>query len=669
MSNIRIADSAGFCFGVSRALEMTEKGIASGRSIVTLGPIIHNGQVVKSLEERGVRIINEADEANNNDTVVIRSHGVPKATEDKLRARSIDFIDATCPFVKKIHRIVSENHENGKVIVIVGDAHHPEVMGINGWCEDEAIIVSSEEDARKCETLAEKDVCIVSQTTFERNLWEKIVKIIKNTCKRAVFFDTICNATNERQRSTELLASESDLFIVIGGKNSSNTKKLYQIASAICKRTLLIEGVWELPEGVYRPGERVGITAGASTPDWIIKEVLKTMVNAENLNSGNGEPTFEEAVEESLVTLNTGQVVTGTVMKITPTEVYVNLGFKADGIIPADELSDDPDVNPEDVVKVGDEVEVFVVRVNDAEGYVKLSKKKIDAVKGWAAIESAAETQEILTGKVIETVNRGIIVSVNGSRVFVPASLANERFVADLSNMVGKTVSLRIINIKEERRGKRAVGSIKSVLLEEKAKKAAAFWESVEKGKHYQGVVKTLTSFGAFVDIGGVDGLVHISELSWFRIKDPSEVVKVGDVIDVYIIDANHETGKISLGYKKAEDNPWTIAQNTMAVGDVKSVKVVRLLPFGAFVEIIPGVEGLIHVSQIADRRIGKPSDVLEVGQVVEAKIVEADWEAKKIGLSIKALIVKKDASEEEAPVEEAPAEEAPAEEAPADAE
>ncbi len=382
------------------------------------------------------------------------------------------------------------------------------------------------------------------------------------------------------------------------------------------------------------------------------------MVNAENLNSGNGELTFEEAFEDSLVTLNTGQVVTGTVMKITPTEVYVNLGFKADGVIPADELSDDPDVKPEDVVKVGDELEVFVVRVNDAEGYVKLSKKKIDAVKGWVTIEAAAESQEILTGKVIEAVNRGIIVAVCGSRVFVPASLAAERFTADLTGMVGQTVSLRIMNIKEDRRGKRAIGSIKSVLLEEKAKKSKEFWENVEKGKHYQGVVKTLTSFGAFVDIGGVDGLVHISELSWMRIKEPSEVVNVGDVVDVYIIDANSETGKVSLGYKKTEDNPWVIAQNTMTVGDVKKVKVVRLLPFGAFVEIIPGVEGLIHVSQIADRRIGKPADVLSVGEEVEAKIVDVDWEAKKIGLSIRALLAPA-APEEEAPAaEEAPVEE-----------
>ncbi len=649
MSRVKIADSAGFCFGVSRALEMTEKGIAEGKKMATFGPIIHNGQVVKELSDKGVRIISSVEEAGEDETVVIRSHGVQKSVEDDFKGRGVEVINATCPFVKKIHKIVSENYALGKQIVIIGDSHHPEVMGINGWCNDSALIFSSEEDIDPT-VLAEKDICCVSQTTFERNLWEKIVKIIKNTCKRVVFFDTICNATNERQKSAALLAAESDLFIVIGGKQSSNTKKLYQIAKGICKRTLLIEGAWELPEDCYSPGERVGITAGASTPDWIIKEVFKTMVNAENLNSGNGELTFEEAFEDSLVTLNTGQVVTGTVMKITPTEVYVNLGFKADGVIPADELSDDPDVKPEDVVKVGDELEVFVVRVNDAEGYVKLSKKKIDAVKGWATIEAAAESQEILTGKVIEAVNRGIIVSVCGSRVFVPASLAAERFTADLTGMVGQTVSLRIMNIKEDRRGKRAIGSIKSVLLEEKAKKSKEFWENVEKGKHYQGVVKTLTSFGAFVDIGGVDGLVHISELSWMRIKEPSEVVNVGDVVDVYIIDANSETGKVSLGYKKTEDNPWVIAQNTMAVGDVKKVKVVRLLPFGAFVEIIPGVEGLIHVSQIADRRIGKPADVLSVGEEVEAKIVDVDWEAKKIGLSIRALLAPA------APAEAAPA-------------
>ena len=657
MSNVRIADSAGFCFGVSRALQMTEDGIKQGKSIVTYGPIIHNGQVVESLSKKGVRIIEKVEDVTKGDTVVIRSHGVPKKIEDEFKAKGIEYIDATCPFVKKIHRIVSENYALGKTIVIIGDAKHPEVMGINGWCDDKAVIFSTQEDV-DATILQDKDVCVVSQTTFERNLWEKIVKIIKNTCNRVVFFDTICSATNDRQKSTAELSSESDLFIVIGGRNSSNTKKLYQIASERCKKTLLIEGAWELPEGIYVPGERIGITAGASTPDWIIKEVFTTMVNAENLK---GELTFAEAFEESLVTLNTGQVVTGTVVKVTPTEVYVDLGFKSEGIIPADELSEDPDVKCEDVVKMGEEVEVFVVRVNDAEGYVKLSKKKVDARKGWATIENAAETQEVLEGKVVEAVNRGIVVAVNGTRVFVPASHATERFVADLSGMVGQVVSLRILNIKEDRRGKKAIGSIKSVLMEEKAKKSEAFWADVEVGKKYTGTVKTLTSFGAFVDIGGVDGLVHISELSWTRIKTPEEVVKVGDVLEVYIIEANKETGKISLGYKKTEDNPWVIAQNTMAVGDVKSVKVVRLLPFGAFVEIIPGVEGLIHVSQIDTKRIGKPADVLTVGQVVDAKIVEADWEAKKIGLSIKVLLAPA--------VEEAPAEVAEEAEAPADAE
>ena len=652
MSKVKIADSAGFCFGVSRALEMTENGIREGKSIATYGPIIHNGQVVKALEEKGVRIIEDVAEAKDGDTVVIRSHGVPKKVEEALKERGIEYIDATCPFVKKIHRIVSENYALGKTIIIIGDAKHPEVMGINGWCNDEAVIFSSLDDVN-CDNLTEKECCVVAQTTFERNLWEKIIKIIKNTCKKVVFFDTICSATNDRQKSTAELSRESDLFIVIGGRNSSNTKKLYQIASEICKKTILVEGAWELPEELYVPGERIGITAGASTPDWIIKEVFTTMVNAENLK---GELNFAEAFEESLVTLNTGQIVTGTVVKVTPTEVYVDLGFKSEGIIPSDELSEDPDVKCEDVVKVGDGVEVFVVRVNDAEGYVKLSKKKVDAKKGWATIENAAETQEILEGKVVEAVNRGIVVAVNGTRVFVPASHATERFVSDLSTMVGQTVSLRILNIKDDRRGKKAIGSIKSVLMEEKAKKSEAFWASVETGKKYTGTVKTVTSFGAFVDLGGVEGLVHISELSWTRIKNVEEVVKVGDVVEVYIIEANAETKKVSLGYKKTEDNPWVIAQNTLAVGDVRNVKVVRLLPFGAFVEIIPGVEGLIHVSQIDTKRIGKPADVLSVGQMVDAQIVEADWEAKKIGLSIKALLAPE--TVEEVPVAEEAAEE-----------
>ena len=412
-------------------------------------------------------------------------------------------------------------------------------------------------------------------------------------------------------------------------------------------------------------GNSFGITAGASTPEHIIKEVLKTMVEERNTNiQGNGEPTFAEAFEQSLVTLNTGQIVTGTVISITPTEVYVDLGYKADGIIPADELSDDPSVNTGDVVKVGDEVEVFVVRVNDGEGYVKLSKKKIDAIKGWQSIEAAYESGEILTGRIVENVNRGVIALVNGCRIFIPASMASERFMKDLQPLVGTEARFKIVNIREDRRGKKAIGSIKVVAQAERAEKVAAFMADVEEGKTYTGTVKTLTDFGAFVDIGGVDGLIPISQLSWQRIKHPSEVVSVGDTVEVTILKVDKENVKISLGYKKIEDNPWEIAKRTFNEGDVVNVKVVRLVPFGAFVELIPGIDGLVHISQIANKRIGKPEDVLTVGEMVDAKITEIKWDEKKIGLSIRALIAPEEAPVAEEIVEEAAAEEAPAEEA-----
>ncbi len=657
MKNVKIAEKAGFCFGVSRAVNIAKEGVLT-KQIATLGPIIHNQSVVDELSELGVRIIESPEEAKKGETVVIRSHGVKKSVQEKLEELGVEYIDATCPFVKKIHSIVSDAYEKGHTIVIIGDKEHPEVQGISGWCEDCALVVETEEEAKKLVLDSEKTVTIVAQTTFERELWKKITKILKNTCQSAIVFDTICSATNERQKYAAELAKVSDVFVVVGGKHSSNTKKLYDIAASLCKHTFLVEDAGELPQNILSLGESFGITAGASTPDRIIKEVLETMVEEKNTNiQGNGEPTFAEAFEQSLVTLNTGQVVTGTVISITPTEVYVDLGYKADGIIPVDELSDDPSANPGDVVKVGDEVEVFVVRVNDVEGYVKLSKKKIDAIKGWQTIEAAYESGEILTGKIVEDVNRGVIALVNGSRIFIPASMASERFTKDLSTLVGTEAKFKIVNIREDRRGKKAIGSIKVVAAAERAEKVASFMADVAEGKVYTGTVKTLTDFGAFVDLGGVDGLIPISQLSWQRIKHPSEVLSVGDSVEVTILKVDKEANKISLGYKKAEDNPWEIAKAKFEEGAVVEAKVVRLVPFGAFVELIPGIDGLIHISQIADKRIEKPADVLTVGEMVTAKITEINWEDKKIGLSIRTLL-------EEAKAAEAPAEEAPAEEA-----
>ncbi len=651
MREVKIAKSAGFCFGVSRALGIVQDGVKNGKKIVTVGPIIHNRQIVDELLKKGVEIIKETKDAKKGDTVVIRSHGITKAEENVLKENKVDYIDATCPFVKKIHNIVGENFSNGKKIVIIGDDSHPEVLGINGWCENSAIVIKTEDEAKLLS--GRENLCVVSQTTFERDTYEKIVKIIKNSCKDAVFFDTICSATDERQKSAEALAKKSDVFIVLGGQHSSNSRKLFEISKKFCENTYFAEGLWELPADVLKKGKKIGITAGASTPDWIIKEVFTTMVDERgtsigNTKEGNAELSFAEALEESLVTLSTGKVVTGTVIGITPTEVYVNLGYKADGIIPVDELSDDPDVKAEDIVKIGDTIEAFVVRVNDVEGYVKLSKKKIDAIKNWEKIESAAETGEVLQCRVTEAVNRGVVASVFGCRVFVPASMASERFMKDLTPLVGKKFPIKIVAIREDRRGKKAIGSIKAVLLEEKSKKAEEFWANVEEGKHYTGVVKGITSFGAFVDVGGVEGLVHISQLSWGRIKNASEVVKEGDEVDVYIIEANKETGKVSLGYRNPEDDPWAKAKATLNVDDVVNVKIVRLKPFGAFAEIMENIDGLIHISQIANKRIGKPGDVLKVGEWVDAKITDIDWEKKKISLSIKELLPSEEAPKKE---------------------
>ena len=631
---IILAKSAGFCFGVKRAIDIaTDVAKNSSMDIYTLGPLIHNDQVVNNLKEIGVNEINEIFSIPQNAEVIIRTHGVSRKTYDELRNRSIEYIDATCPFVKKIHRIVYEYYNKGYKIIIVGDTEHPEVMGINGWCMDSAIIVNSPEQFS--EISLTNEVCLVAQTTFSLEMWEKIKKIAKNSCKEVLIFDTICSATEERQNEAKIIASKVEAMLVIGGRHSSNTKKLVDICRAVCPETYHIETLSELPPAVLHKCI-IGVTAGASTPEWIIKEVIGNM-SEEKIIENTNELSFAEELEKSLVTLKTGDIVKGTVIGITATEVYVNLGAKADGVIPVGELSDDPAVLPEDIVKVGAEIDVFIVRVNDVEGTVLLSKKKIDSIAGWKKIEGALESQEILEGKVVEAVNGGVIVLSHGVRVFVPASQASAKFVQDLSVLVGNDVSFRIIDLNPRKR--KIVGSIKSVASEVQKQNLESFWSTAEIGKEYDGVVKSLTDFGAFVDIGGVDGLVHISELSWNRIKHPSEILKVGDTLKVNVIGLDKEKNKISLGYRKQVDNPWNVAKETLHVNDVVTVKIVRLVPFGAFAEILPSVDGLIHISQISTERIEKPASVLSIGQEVQAKITELDLEKQKISLSIRALM------------------------------
>lgn len=641
---IQVAESAGFCFGVERAVSRTYQCAAeTDTRYCTLGPIIHNAQVVGDLEKKGVRVIHTLKELAPDETVIIRTHGVPKSVYDEMEARQIPYLDLTCPFVKKIHTLVSTHYHEGYQIVIIGDKSHPEVIGINGWCDNSALII---EDLEQANTLIfpKKKLCIVSQTTFNKNIYKKIIFFLKKTCQNTTIFDTICNATEERQTESQKLASTVDVMLVLGGQNSSNTQKLYQICKSVCPEAYCAESIHAIEDLSVFQNKKVGITAGASTPAVIIKEAINKMENQDK--------DFATLLEESLKAIHTGDVVTGTVIDVGPTEVIVDLGVKQDGIIPASEISDDPSLTPEDIVKVGDEIQGFVVRVNDVEGKITLSKKKLDSFKTWEAILKAFENGDILEGKVDSVVNGGVIVTYKSFRVFVPASLANDRYLSDLNELVGKIVPFKIIDVNERR--KRIVGNVKTVLTAQKQELEKAFWEGCEIGKKYNGIVKSLTSFGAFVDIGGVDGLVHISELSWSRIKHPSDVVNVGDAIEVYIKDINEETKKISLGYKNPLDNPWEIAKAKLNVGDVVKAKIVRMLPFGAFAEIMPTVDGLIHISQIANKRIAKPQDELTIGQEVDVKIVDIDWDNKKIALSIRALLP----IEEETPAPaEAPAE------------
>ncbi len=623
---IVIAKTAGFCYGVNRAVNIVNDSVEKYSNLVTLGPLIHNPDVVRDFEKRGVTCINSIDEIEENMTVVLRTHGVNKQTIDFLSQKNCKIIDATCPFVKKIHNYVEKYYKRGYNIIVVGDKHHPEVEGILGWCENAYVI----NDPEKIDLLkiTKSKICVVSQTTFEQSVWKRITEKILSANPSAEILNTICNATEERQNEISKISSEVEAVIVIGGKNSSNTKRLADVASGNCSNVYLIENSDDLNIEDMRRFKTIGITAGASTPAYIIKEVAK-MLEEKDLN-------FEEALNETLKPINTGETVKGTIIKVTQSEAYVDLGAKADGIIPADQATLEPNPELEKILSVGQEVEAFVVRVNDKDGYITLSLKKLQLNAAQKQIQEAFDNGEKVKGIVTDVIKGGIIVTVFGSRVFVPASLASDNRNTDLNTLMNKEVTLKLIDM--DRRRRKLVGSIKAVLNEEKKAKKEAFWASVEVGMEIKGVVKSVTSFGAFVDIGGVDGLVHVSELSWDSFKKPSELVKPGDIIDVKILEFDKETGKVSLGHKKAEDNPWIKIKENYNVNDVIECKVVRLLPFGAFAEIIPGVDGLIHISQISNKKIGKPADVLNIGDVVNAKIVEINLEDQKIALSIRAL-------------------------------
>lgn len=638
---IILAKSAGFCFGVNRAVTIVNNLLEEGKKVTTLGPIIHNPHMVAELAERGVEIADTPNDLSSMDrTLVIRSHGVPQSVIDEIEQKGISYENATCPFVSKIHQIVKDNSREGKVILIAGDENHPEVQGIVGHCEGEHYIFKNYEDLgkllKKLENIENISICVVAQTTYDVKEWKNCLKLLKKVYTNAKIFDTICSATSIRQSEAEELASISDIMVVIGGRQSSNTAKLFSVCKSKCERTYLIESAAELDDIALIDADIIGITAGASTPARIIKEVFNTMT--ENIEkTENTAENFAELLEESLKNFNTDEKVHGVVVGIAPNEVYVDVGRKQAGFIPLAELSNDPNAKAEDLVKIGDELDLLIMRTNDQEGTIMLSKKRLDAIKGWDEIIKANEEDTPVTGFVTDVVKGGVIAVANGVRVFIPASQATATRGEPLENLLKKEVTFKIIEVNKGRR--RAVGSIRAILKEERQKLADKFWETAEIGKKYTGTVKSLTSYGAFVDIGGIDGMIHISELSWGRIKHPSEVVKVGDTVEVYIKDLDREKGKISLGYKNTEDNPWEILKRDYPEGTVTEATIVGMTDFGAFANILPGIDGLIHISQISTERIEKPQDVLKIGDKVTVKITKIDFDKKRISLSIRELL------------------------------
>ena len=682
------AETAGFCFGVNRAVNMVYDLLDSGKQVCTLGPIIHNPQLVAELEGRGVRIVSSPEEVNEGETLVIRSHGVEKSVYDNACNLGVDVADATCPFVEKIHKIVAENSAEGAVTIIAGDRDHQEVKGIIGHCLGEYFVVASEEELdvilENERKIGENDLIFVSQTTFNAQIWEKLQKKLKKLYTNAKIFDTICNATSLRQSEADKLSKLSDAIIVIGGRHSSNTAKLYSVCKHNCAKTFLIETASELCFNSLKDCRNIGVVAGASTPAGIIKEVIDTMM--ENLQPTEEqveetavqktfeEMTDEEAFEASLSGLTGDQKVEGIVVAVNPTEITVDIGRGVTGYISAAEYSSDPDVKLTDEVKVNDKLNLIIMKINDQEGTAMLSKRRFDAIAGWDKIVAAKESGEVVTGFVKDIIKGGVVAYTNNVRVFIPASQATASRNDSLEDLKGKEVSFRIIEIG---RGRRAVGSIRSVLRDERRAAAQEIWDNIEVGDRFTGTVKSLTNYGAFVDIGGVDGMIHVSELSWTRIKNPSEVVLVGDTVEVYVKAVDKEKKKISLGYKKEDENPWVIFQKNYEVNDVVKVTIVSMTTYGAFARIIPGIDGLIHISQIADKHIAKPQDELTVGQEVEAKIIAVDNDKKRVSLSIRALIQKEEeekqdveakdevvyeATEDNAPVAEADVIEAAAE-------
>ncbi|AFS78446.1 4-hydroxy-3-methylbut-2-enyl diphosphate reductase IspH [Gottschalkia acidurici 9a] len=625
---VLIAKNSGFCFGVKNAIDTTMnifQNTNDNKNVYSLGPLIHNNQAIEELKKTGLEVIDSIYDVGKG-KVIIRSHGVPLDIYDIAEERQLDIVDCTCLFVRKIQKKVNECYNKGKNVVIIGDRNHPEVIGINGWCNNKAYIVNSEEDVNKIPSLDQ--ICIVAQTTITNEKFETLSELVSKKSTDVEICNTICNATHIRQNSCKDVSQEVDAMIVIGGYHSSNTQKLVEISKMYCKNVYHVETADELPLDALKKHDKIGITAGASTPTWIIEEVYDKMVNISEDNND-----MAALLENSFKNISKGDIVKGQVISIGE-EVVVNIGYKSDGIITKQELTNDLNTNPYEVVKIGEQIDVLVLEINDGEGNVLLSKKRVDNKKSWQDLEGNYKNEDIITVKVTEVVNGGIVVNVKGLRGFIPASQVSNKFIKDLNSLIGRELDVKIIEFNKEKN--RIVMSRKIIESEEIENTKERVWSKIKKGQKLNGKIKRLADFGAFIDIGGVDGLAHISDLSWSRLKHPSEVVNVDDEIEVVILDLDKEKNRISLGVKQLIPHPWESAVSKYKIGDIVEGKVVRLSNFGAFIELEPGVDGLVHISQITYENISKPSDVLNMNDTVKVKILNISPDERKMELSIK---------------------------------
>lgn len=655
---ILTAANSGFCFGVKQAIEKTEEEIrrkaesSSPGRIYTWGPLIHNKTVTDGLKEKGVSILDSLENVKPEDVIIVRSHGETKEFFEKARARNCKIIDATCPFVKKIQQLAEKAHRKGKQVVIVGDRLHPEVKGINGWCDNSAITVNSVEDAEGVLENHNRNLFfLVAQTTIKKELLDAVIRVFETNNVHVEVNNTICNATALRQKSCAELAEICDAMLIIGGRESSNTGKLFEISEKKCKKTFFVEKIEDLPLHQIAKCNKIGIAAGASTPECVIKEVIATMSEKKEMSMEELLATEAYDLDGAMRLPRLNEVVNGTVHQVTENGIIVDMGCKKDGIIPKEEVTLEGDQKLTDLFKAGDEIQAKVVKTDDGEGVITLSKKKLEVNEHWNEINEALENKTTITVKVLRQVNGGVIAAYKEVSGFIPLSQLSDKYVENADEFIGKELPVKVTRV-DLKRG-RTVFSHKAILDEEKKKQIEAVWNSLNVGDVVEGTVMRFTDYGAFVDLGGIDGLLHISEISWGKLKHPQEVLQIGDRVKVKILSMNEEKGKISLGLKQTTPEPWSVIEEKYQVGQVVTGKVVQIKEYGAFVELEPGLDGLVHISEVAHKRVNDIAEELTLGQTVEAKILEIDTERKRISLSIKRTV--------EAPAEEA---EAAAEEA-----